>query len=204
MSRFPALKSLPIVFALALAACAAEDPDPQAAATLPDVATDAGTAPPATDGDDVLPDGETPAPHWDGFGPARFGMEADAVRAAWPGDLGDNPMEEAACFHLSPADQPDLAHIAMMFGEGRLVRYSVSNDAMVAPGGGRRGMSDAEIDALYPGRVERQPHKYSDGQYLRIAGDGDRVLLFETDDGGTVTQWRVGVPPYVDYVEGCS
>jgi hypothetical protein len=28
--------------------------------------------------------------------------------------------------------------------------------------------------------------------------------VFETDAGGTVTEWRAGVPPQVDYVEGCS
>ena len=42
------------------------------------------------------------------------------------------------------------------------------------------------------------------GEYLRIEGHGDTVLVFETDEDGTVTEWRVGVPPYVDYVEGCS
>jgi len=29
-------------------------------------------------------------------------------------------------------------------------------------------------------------------------------LLFETDAAGKITRWRVGVPPQIDYVEGCS
>jgi hypothetical protein len=145
-----------------------------------------------------------PAARWDGYGPATFGMEADDVRAAWDGDLGSGVEQDASCFHLSPTSQPDQAYFAMMFGDGRFVRYSSSNDAMTAPGGGRRGMSVGAIEALYPGGVDRSPHKYTDGEYLRIAGDGGRVLVFETDDAGVVTEWRVGIEPYVDYVEGCS
>lgn len=57
------------------------------------------------------------------------------------------------------------------------------------------------------GRIEERPHKYvEDGKYLRLrdeAGD-DGVLLFATDGHGKVTEWRIGVPPQVDYVEGCS
>jgi hypothetical protein len=30
------------------------------------------------------------------------------------------------------------------------------------------------------------------------------VLLFATDADGRVNEWRIGVPPQVDYVEGCS
>ena len=173
---------------LALAACGPA-PEPEGAAGVPSPAVDVA-------GDD--------APRWDGFGPATFGMTADEVRAAWDGDLGDTPVEAPACFHLSPTSQPEYAYFAMMFGDGRFVRYSASNDAMTAPGGGRRGMSTSEIEMLYPGDVERQPHKYGDGEYLRIRGEGERVLVFETDEDGTVTEWRVGVPPYADYVEGCS
>ena len=29
-------------------------------------------------------------------------------------------------------------------------------------------------------------------------------LVFETDAGGIVTEWRVGLSPQADYVEGCS
>ncbi|TQC57293.1 lectin, partial [Pantoea dispersa] len=30
------------------------------------------------------------------------------------------------------------------------------------------------------------------------------VLVFETDAAGKVVAWRVGLPPQVDYVEGCG
>ena len=61
--------------------------------------------------------------------------------------------------------------------------------------------------ALYDGRIEEQPHKYDpDGRVLRVtAPDGaPGVLVLELDGSGRVDEWRVGLPPQVDYVEGCS
>jgi hypothetical protein len=33
---------------------------------------------------------------------------------------------------------------------------------------------------------------------------GKSALVFEVDPSGKATDWRIGVPPQVDYVEGCS
>ena len=77
---------------------------------------------------------------------------------------------------------------------------------IAAPGGGRVGMTAAEIHALYKG-VAEQKHKYVEGAMNLRAMDpdgGPGIAVFETDAGGKVTAWRVGVPPQVDYVEGCS
>ncbi len=42
-------------------------------------------------------------------------------------------------------------------------------------------------------------------KYLRVTRDGsEAVLLFETDAQGRVEEWRIGLPPQVDYVEGCG
>ncbi len=89
---------------------------------------------------------------------------------------------------------------------GRFVRMDVDDPAATAPGGGRVGMSAAEISALYPGRIEARPHKYVEGaQYLRVTHEGSpTVLLFETDAQARVQAWRLGLPPQVDYVEGCG
>lgn len=200
-----------LALAVALAACGGGAPDDGAPA--PGTPTDS-EAPPAMDDqpdEDVppatapnpLPPQAVPATRLDGVGPARFGMTADQVRAVWGGPLEDNPAEGPACFHLNPAGQPDIAWFAMMFGDGKLVRYSVSNGEMVAPGGGRQGMAATEIAERYDA-VDVRPHQYTDGHYLRVAGQGDAVIVFETDGTGVVTEWRVGIPPYVDYVEGCA
>ena len=147
----------------------------------------------------------TPA-RYDGYGDMRFGMDEAAFGQAWGGELKGAPGQDSSCFYKTPKWVEQSAEFAFMFEGGRFVRYDVGTAKDTAPGGGKVGMSEAQIRALYGARVEAQPHKYVDGaKYLRIAApQGDGVLLFETDEHGKVTRWRVGVPPQVDYVEGCS
>ncbi|GAB3735214.1 lectin [Luteimonas pelagia] len=143
-----------------------------------------------------------------GFGPAAFGAPAESVRQAWGGELHAMPDAEAACHYLSPPVEQDSGYqVAFMVEDGRFVRVDVATPRVTAPGGGRIGLDAHAIEAMYPGRVETRPHKYVDGaSYLRIGDpdDGPGVLLFETDEDGMVTEWRIGIPPQVDYVEGCS
>ena len=201
---------------LALAACSgdrAPAPTDNAATAPPDVPADAAPAdnvptdsvsPPA----EPTPTPTEPAPtgdlaRFDGYGDMRFGMTAVQTRQAWGGELKGIAAEDGACYHLSPKWVKVPAELAFMIENDKFVRYSSEDAKLVAPGGGRIGMTVDEINALYPGRVEEQPHKYSDGKYLRIK-DGNAVLVFETSDTGKVEEFRVGVPPQVDYVEGCS
>jgi hypothetical protein len=210
------MKRLPILLLAAagtLAACNA-DRQPQPAATAPAASTPSqpadATQPapvPAPSGASALP--ETPPgsglARYDGYGDMRFGMtEADA-RKAWGGDL--NGESGDGCHYLNPVWEKAPSHFAFMFDGGKFVRYDVGNDKEIAPGGGRRGMTETEIDAAYPGRVEKSPHKYvSGGKYLKVKDDGgsDGVLVFETDAAGKVSEWHAGVAPQVDYIEGCS
>lgn len=143
-----------------------------------------------------------------GFGPAAFGDDDEAVRQAWGGVLRALPDAAEPCHFLSPPVEADSGYqVAFMIEGGRFVRIDIASPRVTAPGGGKVGMRAEEIEALYPGMVERQPHKYvDDGQYLRI-GDpdgGSGVLLFEADADGLVGEWRIGLPPQVDYVEGCA
>ena len=126
---------------------------------------------------------------------------------AWGGDLGDEKPEEAGgCYYLVP--QPlgtDGFRTAFMIEGDKFVRIDVRRDDVAAPGGGKVGMRKAQVAALYAG-IEEEPHKYTDGKYLSIAASGvaPTKLVFETDANGVVTEWRVGLLPEVDYVEGCS
>lgn len=201
---------------LALAACDADRAPAPAddVATPPDVS--AGTAPADRVPPPVEPAPASPAPaepapadglaRFDGYGDMRFGMTAAQTRQAWGGELKGIAAEGEACYHLSPKWVKVPAELAFMIEGDKFVRYSSEDAKLVAPGGGRIGMSQAQIETLYPGRIEVQPHKYSDGKYLRIkdTGGGNAVLIFETDAKGVVDEFRVGVPPQVDYVEGCS
>ena len=202
---------LPMVatLALALSACNAERKD-EAAAT-PQVQNPeppdqpAEDVPPAT-----VPPGTpmpTPVPGtYAGYGKTRFGMSAEEVRRNWGGELEGAVAEGEACYYLRPKQADGAGWPALMFENGKFVRYDVETVADVAPGGGQVGMGTDDIKTAYAGRVEEQPHKYVEGgKNLRIKSeDGASAIVFETDAAGKVTSWHVGVPPQVDYVEGCS
>lgn len=144
---------------------------------------------------------------YDGYGDLRFGMDEAAFIKAWQGELkSTTPAAGSSCFYKMPKWVETPADFAFMFEHGRFVRYDIGTAKEAAPGGGRVGVSEAGIRTLYGARVQAQPHKYVTGaKYLRIAaGHGHGVLVFETDDNGKVVRWHVGVPPQVDYVEGCA
>jgi hypothetical protein len=90
---------------------------------------------------------------------------------------------------------------------GQIARVEVRDATVATAAGARVGDTESRINALYPGRVQTGPHKYTDGHYLvvrRGAGaDSAYRLVFETD-GQRVTGYRGGRMPEVEWVEGCS
>jgi hypothetical protein len=197
------------------AGCGREEPAP----ATPPAADPASTEPaqssvqqePAT----PAPPAETPAETdsvtgFHGFGPAKFGDDEESVRIAWgrPMEFDRVATADAPCAYLMPDPAPsDEFAIAFMFEGGKFVRYDVEGTQYEAPGSGRVGNMRDALEALYAGRFEMQPHKYIEGgQNFIVVGPegGDTKLIFEIDAGGKVTSWRVGRPPQVDYVEGCS
>jgi len=144
--------------------------------------------------------------HYDGYGDTRFGMDERSFDKAWGGELKGAPERDSTCFYKTPKWVTLSADFAFMFEDGRFVRYDVGTAKEAAPGGGKVGMDAKRISALYGAGVQIQPHKYVDvAEYLRVeAPHGKSMLVFETDPQGKVTRWHVGVPPQVDYVEGCG
>lgn len=221
---------LPIstLLVMALVACSGEHADPGADTGAVTAAPDdqpgedvpPATAPAASAVPAALPGGPMPADGaigYAGFGPARFGANEAAVRMAWGKDLkADPPSEPGGCHYLiaqatpqtSQQPRPASGHgIGFMIEGDRFVRIDVDSADIAAPGGGRVGMGADEIRTRYAGGIQEQNHKYVEGgKTLRIkdAAGGNGVLLFVIDAAGTVTAWRIGVPPQVDYVEGCS
>lgn len=211
----------PVLPILLLAACAIGCTDRAAPPATPAAAEAAPAAPAAAMPTPATPGPATggtlrvdaPAPGtitFNGFGPAAFGADAEQVRIAWGGDLGDaKPEEPGGCYYLIPQPLgPEGYRTAFMVEGDAFVRIDVRRDDVLAPGGGKVGMTRAQLAALYPA-LEAEPHKYTDGQYLRIPdpAGGKGVLVFEVDgtgDEARATTWRIGLPPQVDYVEGCS
>jgi hypothetical protein len=97
--------------------------------------------------------------------------------------------------------------VRVMLEDARVVRVEVDSGSVPTPEGARIGDTEARIQQLYSGRVQVQPHKYTDGHYLVVrpaaASDTTHLLLFETD-GRVVTRFRGGQRPQVEYVEGCA
>jgi len=140
----------------------------------------------------------------DGYGPLQLGSSVDEVRAAWKTPLqGEVP--DDYCHALRPEGAQGKDVVLMIEGR-RLVRYDVDSDRILAPGGGKVGMSLGQLRSLYPDRGDVTPHKYDDkGHNLRVrpATEGGALINFEIDGDGNVSAWRVGQTPQVDYVEGC-
>ena len=211
----------PVLPILLLAACAIGCTDQAAPPAAPAAAEAAPAAPAAAMPTPATPGSatggtlrvEAPAPGtitFNGFGPAAFGADAEQVRMAWGGDLGDAaPDEPGGCYYLIPQPLgPEGYRAAFMVEDDAFVRIDLRRADGLAPGGGKVGMTRAQLAALYPA-LEAEPHKYTDGQYLRIPdpAGGKGVLVFEVDgtgDDARATTWRIGLPPQVDYVEGCS
>ncbi|MBB5942918.1 lectin [Xanthomonas sp. 3307] len=215
------------VLLLALVACDRQPPAPPAtppapSAPAPAAADDGALPPPDID----QPDGDVPpaqAPasalppdlaagdrqlaRIDGYGDLRLGMPVAQARAAWGGELDGQPSAGSSCYVLRPRWAKDNNQFGLMVEGDKLVRYDVRTAKETAPGGGKVGMDLAQLRALYAGRLEEQPHKYVEGaKVLRVRGEASQpgVLVFETDAAGKAVAWRVGLPPQVDYVEGCG
>jgi hypothetical protein len=137
-----------------------------------------------------------------GFGPVRVGMTVAEAQQA----LGDSlrmlgPAMEP-CHYVKLVQPP----VAFMVIDGRIARVDVQPDSPVKTlAGAGVGDSEERVRALYPGFIEVQPHKYTDGRYLivRAPDDSTHRIIFETD-GQRVTSFRGGRMPEVRWVEGCS
>ena len=143
-----------------------------------------------------------------GFASARFGSDETAVRAAWNGSLRDGGGTSDSCRQLFQEPRPAGGFgVSFMLEQGRFVRYDVDSRERKAPRGIQVGSSATQIRATYPGHFEEQPHKYVEGARTFIVTpfvESPARLVFETDANGVVTRWRIGLPPAVFYVEGCS
>lgn len=92
-------------------------------------------------------------------------------------------------------------------GVVHIERVDVDSAGVLTAEGAGVGDAEANVIALYRGRVSVQPHKYTGprGHYLIVTSTGDTLhrIVFETD-GQRVVNYRAGRRPAVDYVEGCG
>ncbi|HEX5306946.1 MAG TPA: lectin [Dyella sp.] len=178
-------------------------------ASAPAPSTSAAAAPVVARSSD-RPSADSPSSdglaRYDGYGDMRFGMDEAAFRKAWQGELAGQLDAAGGCSVLRPAWAKAPGDPRFLFEQGRFARYDIGTAREPAPGGGAVGMDVAQIRALYGEALQVAPHKYEAGaSTLRVvAPDGRAALVFETDASGKLTRWRAGLPPQVDYVEGCG
>jgi len=216
------MKHLPLagLLLLSLTACSAgpdkqgaagsgsDTPAETASATGPSQSTDPDLA--ARPANDLRKD--SPA-RLDGFGGVTLGAGIAEVRSGFGTplqglgtDANGKPLPAAdsndGCYFLRPqgAEDPRL-----MIEARKLVPYDVRSAAIVAPGGGKGGMTLGELQVLYPERADVGPDKYDEkAQHLRVrpAQEGGAVIDFALGADGRVSAWRVGQTPQVDSAEG--
>lgn len=194
--------------ALALSACKHETATEAPVAVVdPAPATVPETAPVVTSEPAAAVDPVSQA-SFSGYGDMKLGSTREEAKTAWAGELQESvPAEGSTCHYLMPKWVSKSSDFGFMVEDGKFVRYDVGTDKEIAPGGGKVGMVVEQLKLLYGAALQSAPDKYVEGGkvFTLAAPDGGPAkLVFQADGVGRVTDWRVGLPPQVDYVEGCS
>ena len=179
-------------------------------ATVPLLMLAACSAPrPAAEARPPAPPAAKPVSDWvltpGAFGPVQIGWTVAQLNAA----LGDSlqPTYEISdqCDQLAPAAFPTGTSV-MVLGD-TVVRVDVYEAGILTPEGVGVGDTEARLLEVYGSRAAVTPHKYSgpEGHYVTVpdAKDPRRMTIFETD-GVTVLDYRAGIAPGVQFVEGCA
>ena len=141
-----------------------------------------------------------------GIGHTRIGMTLAQARRASGRTILDGPEITGGCRY---ANVPRL-RVSLMLLHGRIARIDVDRGSPVhAPGGIRRGDTEADVRAAFGAKVVETQHAYvRDGSYLtvgwRTGKYAGRGIRFETNAKGTVTDIYAGRRDPIRYVEGCS
>jgi hypothetical protein len=142
-----------------------------------------------------------------GVGPVRYGMTlAEASRAL--GEAVSTTRDYGSgCVYVFPKSVP--AGVSFIVVSGLVERVDVRSGDVATWSGAHIGSTEAEVKALYLGRIQVTEHAYTgpQGHYLtfvpRDAADSAFRIVFETD-GHAVTMYRAGRRPVVEYIEGCA
>lgn len=130
--------------------------------------------------------------HSRGFGPLLAGMRVEEAMTAVPGSLSvpAGAVPEACTYAVWDSAPPG---VRVMVEDGAVTRVDVTEGRAVATAAGVRiGDAESRIDSLYAGRVERRPHKYTDGRYLVVREHPDstkrHLVVRERADSASVPQ----------------
>lgn len=157
----------------------------------------------------------------DGIGPIRVGMTiAEAEKAAGIKLVEpDRFRANESCYYVQRQTGAPQVGFMVFSGSGsktmdrnydRITRIDVDPGSSVTTlSGAGIGTTEAQVKAMYPGKIKATPHPYSGhdgGQYLtympRYLADQRYSLIFETYKG-KVVRFRSGFADAVSQIEGC-
>ena len=138
-----------------------------------------------------------------GIGGVHAGMTVAEARAVLQ-QLDLKGQDSTGCAYPAVTGLPE--GVLVMVDSGMVARVDVQKGDVPTTEGIRIGDDSAKVRTAYGTRMTVSPHKYTDGQYLTIVPDGDKLhrYVFETNNAGVVLRYRAGKLPQVGWVEGCS
>lgn len=142
-----------------------------------------------------------------GVGPLRIGMTLEEATNALGiplVPLGSNLGGECAYY------QPDTNNqtLGLMVVDGFVIRVDVwPGSTLPTLSGAKIGSTETEIMEMYPGQIEATPNPYTKGNFLTLMPSDPQLslyrLVFETNEKGSVVQYRTGQFPAVTWPDGC-
>ncbi len=114
-------------------------------------------------------------------------------------------IQNPACFYVASKKVP--AGVKFMVVDGKIRRVDITKSTVSTLSGARVGDAEKAILKLYGKKIVVEAHKYDEhGHYLiyvpKDKWDKKYRLIFETSKK-RVTQFRIGLLPEVEWVEGC-
>jgi hypothetical protein len=140
-----------------------------------------------------------------GFCGVSFGIPTEQAIEAFPAPLEPvqgsvEPTDPAACRILLANGVPET--IAFLFENEKVGRVDVMVPGPETSGGIGVGASEADVRAAHAA-VTAVPDKYDPAITQLEVVEGPGKIIYRLRNG-EVFAWRAGVPPTVDYVEGCG
>ena len=142
---------------------------------------------------------------FEGFKDIKFGMTESEVIAhsndklARPKYLSTPEAweDEKNCYYL------ELPGIAFMIYQGTLERIDIWGPDIATDDGAKIGLTATAIETIYPD-IHHKPNFYTHPiQDLIWDIDSQTKIIFEQDEAGVISRFRIGKMPAIEFVEGC-
>ena len=140
-----------------------------------------------------------------GYKNVTFGMTELEANSAYLGGLEKSDYydeSEKECYYLYPNNIDYMKEhvVAFMVVSGTIQRIDIGSTKITTERGAKIGMKFEDIEALYP-NTERKPNFYTyPDEDLFVLLSSDTKAIFEQNNNKTVSQYRVGKTPAVEYL----